>query len=157
MSATNPEQEDPLARRMAALGVREDDLEETFVRSGGHGGQNVNKTSTCVMLLHRPTGLRVKCQTSRQQGFNRLLARQLLLDKIEARRSAQAAAERARLEKIRRQRRPRSRGAKERMLADKSRRAAKKDSRRRVAPDWPQTLEALPDTYIDQVFQGPLG
>ena len=135
MSATNPEQEDPLARRMAALGVREDDLEETFVRSGGHGGQNVNKTSTCVMLLHRPTGLRVKCQTSRQQGFNRLLARQLLLDKIEARRTSQAAAERARLEKIRRQRRPRSRGAKERMLADKSRRAAKKDSRRRVAPD----------------------
>ena len=135
MSATNPEQEDPIARRMAALGVHETDLEETFVRSGGHGGQNVNKTSTCVMLLHRPTGLRVKCQTSRQQGFNRLLARQLLLDKIEARRTSQAAAERARLEKIRRQRRPRSRGAKERMLADKSRRAAKKDSRRRVAPE----------------------
>ena len=135
MSAMNPEETDPLARRMAALGVRESDLEETFVRSGGHGGQNVNKTSTCVMLLHRPTGLRVKCQTSRQQGFNRLLARQLLLDKIEARRTGQAAAERARLEKIRRQRRPRSRGAKERMLADKSRRAAKKDFRRRVAPD----------------------
>ena len=135
MSAMNPEEADPLARRMAALGVREDDLEETFVRSGGHGGQNVNKTSTCVMLLHRPTGLRVKCQTSRQQGFNRLLARQLLLDKIEARRTSQAAAERARLEKLRRQRRPRSRGAKERMLADKSRRAAKKDSRRRVGPE----------------------
>jgi len=135
MSAMNPEENDPLARRMAALGVSEADLEETFVRSSGHGGQNVNKTSTCVMLLHRPTGLRVKCQTSRQQGFNRSLARQLLLDKIEARRSAQAAAERARLEKIRRQRRPRSRGAKERMLADKSRRAEKKDSRRRVAPE----------------------
>ena len=131
----NPGEEDPLARRMAALGVREADLEETFVRSGGHGGQNVNKTSTCVMLLHRPTGIRVKCQASRQQGFNRFLARQQLLDKIEARRTAQAAAERARLEKIRRQRRPRSRGAKERMLADKSRRAAKKESRSRVAPD----------------------
>ena len=131
----NPEENDPLARRMAALGVREADLEETFVRSGGHGGQNVNKTSTCVMLLHRPTGLRVKCQASRQQGFNRFLARQLLLDKIEARRTSQAAAERARLEKIRRQRRPRSRGAKERMLADKSRRAAKKGSRRRVDLD----------------------
>ena len=131
----NPEEEDPLARRMAALGVRESDLEETFVRSGGHGGQNVNKTSTCVMLLHRPTGIRVKCQASRQQGFNRFLARQQLLDKIEARRTEQAAAERARLEKIRRQRRPRSRGAKERMLADKSRRATKKESRRRIAPE----------------------
>ena len=87
------------------------------------------------MLLHRPTGLQIKCQTTRQQGLNRLHARQLLLDKIETRRASQAEAERARLEKIRRQRRPRSRGAKERMLADKSRRAAKKDSRRRVAPD----------------------
>ena len=83
MSTMNPEQEDPVARRMAALGVSEADLEETFVRSSGHGGQNVNKTSTCVMLLHRPTGLRVKCQSSRQQGFNRFLARQQLLDKIE--------------------------------------------------------------------------
>src|SRR5881296_41007 len=131
----SPEKASQLAERMAALGVREADLEETFVRSSGHGGQNVNKTSTCVMLLHRPTGLRVKCQSSRQQGFNRFLARQQLLDKIEAQRTAQAAAERARLEKIRRQRRPRSRGAKERMHADKSRRAAKKESRRPVAPE----------------------
>ena len=81
----SPEKEAQLARRMAALGVREADLEETFVRSGGHGGQNVNKTSTCVMLLHRPTGLQVKCQATRQQGLNRFLARRLLLDKIEAR------------------------------------------------------------------------
>jgi hypothetical protein len=56
------EKEALLAQRLAALGVREADLEEIFVRSGGHGGQNVNKTSTCVMLVHRPTGLRVKCQ-----------------------------------------------------------------------------------------------
>src|SRR5205807_9323064 len=99
---------------MAALGVREADLEETFVRSGGHGGQNVNKTATCVMLLHRPTGLQVKCQTTRQQGLNRFVARRLLLDKIEAARKARANAERARIEKIRRQKRRRSKGAKER-------------------------------------------
>ena len=68
------EKEDQLAQRMTALGVRESDLDETFVRSGGHGGQNVNKVATCVMLLHRPTGLQVKCQETRQQGLNRFLA-----------------------------------------------------------------------------------
>src|SRR6266581_3473830 len=77
------EKETQLNARMSALGVSEAEIEEAFVRSGGHGGQNVNKSATCVMLLHRPTGLRVKCQTTRQQGLNRFLARRLLLDKIE--------------------------------------------------------------------------
>jgi protein subunit release factor B len=129
------EKEDQLARRMAALGVRESDIEETFVRSGGHGGQNVNKTSTCVMLLHRASGLQVKCQSTRQQGLNRFLARKLLLDKMEARQKSRADAERARLEKLRRQKRGRSRAAKQRMLADKSHHAARKESRRRPSAE----------------------
>lgn len=124
-----------LAQRMAALGVHEVDLEETFVRSGGHGGQNVNKTATCVMLRHRPTGLQVKCQSSRQQGLNRFLARRLLLDKIERMRTGRVAAERARIEKIRRQKRKRSRRAKERMLADKAHRADRKEARRHVTDE----------------------
>jgi protein subunit release factor B len=120
------ERESRLAERMALLGIQETDLDESFVRSGGHGGQNVNKVSTCVQLVHRPTGVAVKCQTTRQQGMNRFLARQMLLDKIEEGRRAVAAAERARIEKLRRQKRPRSRGAKERILATKSRQSVKK-------------------------------
>jgi peptide chain release factor len=129
----SPDKEAQLAQRMAALGVSEADIEESFVRSGGHGGQNVNKTATCVMLLHRPTGLQVKCQATRQQGLNRFLARRLLLDKVEALRKGYVSAERDRIEKIRRQKRRRSRRAKERMLADKSHLAAKKAGRRAVS------------------------
>jgi protein subunit release factor B len=128
----SPEKETQLTQRMAALGVREADIDETFVRSGGHGGQNVNKTSTCVMLLHRPTGLQVKCQATRQQGLNRFIARRLLLDKIEALKRGYVAAQRAEIEKIRRQKRRRSRRAKNRMLADKSHHADKKELRRPV-------------------------
>lgn len=129
------EKETQLSRRMAALGVRESEIEESFVRSGGHGGQNVNKTSTCVMLLHRPTGLQVKCQATRQQGLNRFLARRLLLDKIEAMKTGFVAAQRAEIEKIRRQKRKRSRRAKARMLADKAHHAEKKAARRPVLMD----------------------
>ena len=120
---------------MASLGVRESDLEETFVRSGGHGGQNVNKTSTCVMLVHRPTGTQVKCQETRHQGLNRQIARRMLLAKIAAAQRDKLTAKRAEVEKLRRQNRKRSQGAKRRMLADKSHHAGKKAARRPVSMD----------------------
>jgi protein subunit release factor B len=129
------EKENQLAQRMAAMGVRETDIEESFVRSGGHGGQNVNKTSTCVMLLHRPSGVQVKCQKTRQQRLNRFIARRLLLDKIEAMKNGFVAAQRTEIEKIRRQKRRRSRRAKAQMLADKSHRSDKKAARRSVTPE----------------------
>ncbi|HWC58789.1 MAG TPA: peptide chain release factor-like protein [Verrucomicrobiae bacterium] len=129
------EKEDQLARRMTALGVRESDIEESFVRSGGHGGQNVNKVATCVMLLHRPSGLQVKCQETRQQGMNRFLARRLLLDKIEEKQNGFVAAKRSEIEKIRRQKRKRSRRAKDRMLAGKAHNSEKKKFRRSVGAD----------------------
>jgi peptide chain release factor len=129
------EKAEQLAARMAALGVREADIQESFVRSGGHGGQNVNKVSTCVMLLHRPTGVQVKCQATRQQGMNRFIARRLLLDKIEEKKNGFVAAQRAEIEKIRRQKRKRSRRAKNKMLADKSHHGEKKAARRTVSND----------------------
>ena len=135
MQPADPSPDDALGLRMAALGVRESDIVESFVRSGGHGGQNVNKVSTCVMLVHRPTGLQVKCQTTRHQAQNRVLARQMLLDKIEAGHRDRANAERQRIEKLRRTKRGRSRAAKERILAHKSHNSAKKALRRRAPMD----------------------
>jgi peptide chain release factor len=130
MNPVTPDKQAQLAARMTALGVSEADIDESFVRSGGHGGQNVNKTATCVMLVHKPTGLQVKCQSTRQQGLNRFLARRLLLDKIEQRQKGFVAEERDRVERIRRQKRKRSKRAKEKMLADKAHHSGKKQDRR---------------------------
>ena len=131
----SPDKLAQLQQRMSALGVNEAEIEETFVRSGGAGGQKVNKSSSCVMLCHRPTGLRVKCQTTRHQALNRFLARRLLLDKIERRQKGFVDSERAYIEKVRRQKRKRSRRAKERMLADKARHGEKKRLRRETLAD----------------------
>ena len=123
------DKEKKLTERMLALGVLERDIDEQFVRSSGAGGQNVNKVSSCVVLLHRPSGIQVKCQQERSQGLNRFLARRILLDKIEAKRTGSIAAEEQRIEKIRRQKRKRSRRAKARMLDDKHHQSEKKQGR----------------------------
>jgi protein subunit release factor B len=128
-----------LAERMQVLGVREQDLDEQFVRSSGAGGQNVNKVSSCVLLHHRPSGIRVKCQQERSQGLNRFLARRVLLDKLEAQISAAKGAEAHRIEKIRRQKRKRSRRAKLRMLDAKRRQGEIKKLRSAVRPNHDDT------------------
>ena len=124
-----------LEDRLARLGVRAEDLEESFVHSGGKGGQNVNKVATCVVLVHRPTGIAVKCQRERTQGANRLIARQMLADKIEERKLGAASRRRQEAEKIRRQKRRRSRRAKARMLDDKRAHSEKKAGRGSVGRD----------------------
>ena len=129
------EKEKALLERMASLGVAESDLRETFVRSSGPGGQKVNKTSSCVQLVHVPTGLTVKCQRERSQALNRFLARRLLLDRIEKLQKGVVEAERDRAEKIRRQKRKRSKRAKEKMLEGKRRQSEKKGLRVRVRRD----------------------
>jgi protein subunit release factor B len=115
---------------MARLGIREADVDEKFVRSGGHGGQNVNKVATCVVLVHLPSGIRVRCQQERTQAMNRFFARRELCDKLEAREQGAkdaAASERAR---IRRQKRRRSKRADEKRLAAKRDRGETKAGRR---------------------------
>lgn len=115
-----------LAERMARLGVAESDLREHFTRSSGPGGQKTNKTSTCVHLVHVPTGLAVKCQEERSQALNRFLARRILLDRIERQQEGFLGEERRRRERIRRQKRRRSQRAKERVLREKHLQSAKK-------------------------------
>jgi protein subunit release factor B len=121
-----------LAERLARLHIREQDLEEHFVRSGGHGGQNVNKVSTCVVLTHRPTGITVRCEEERSQARNRALARVRLADRFEEWERARRAGEKAAAEKIRRQKRTRNKTAKERMLKEKRHRALIKKGRSRA-------------------------
>ena len=120
---------------MEALGVSEQDFEETFVRSSGPGGQKVNKSSSCVHLVHIPTGLSVKCQRERSQALNRFLARRLLLDKIERRQKGFLEAEKEKIEKIRRQKRKRSQRAKEKILEAKHRRSETKGLRGKIQTD----------------------
>jgi peptide chain release factor len=135
LNIVSPGKEKSLLERMQALGVREQDIEEQFVRSSGAGGQKVNKTSSCVVLCHRPTGIRVKCQQERSQALNRFLARRILLDKIETKLRGAESAEQQEIARIRRQKRKRSRRAKLKLLADKRHHAEKKSSRAGVRPE----------------------
>jgi protein subunit release factor B len=101
---------------MERLGIEEKDIVEKFVRSRGHGGQNVNKTSTCVYLKHVPSGIEVKCQQERSQALNRFLARRILADKIENVALGNESKEQQMRERVRRQKRKRSKRAKEKVL-----------------------------------------
>ena len=128
----NSDKWNALNARLLKLGIREQDLDERFVRAGGPGGQHVNKVSTCVVLRHRPSGLAVRCQEERSQGLNRFLARKRLADKMEATLLGEAGRRRQESEKIRRQKRTRSKRAKEKMLEAKHRRAGLKANRKAV-------------------------
>jgi protein subunit release factor B len=128
------EKDEALRQRMEELGVREEEFRETFVRSSGPGGQKVNKTSSCVQIVHIPTGLSAKCQQERSQALNRFLARRILLDRIERLKTGIVKAERMRIEKIKRQKRKRSRRAQEKVLESKHRQSEKKALRTRIEP-----------------------
>jgi len=128
--------QEALRARMRSLGIREEDIEEKFIRSSGPGGQKVNKTSTRVYLSHKPTGIEVKCQKERSQALNRFLARQILIEKVASQRLRERLEQIKRIEKLRRQKRKRSKREKEKMLKEKRKRAEKKKMRSwRPPPD----------------------
>lgn len=123
---------DALSWRIRRLAIRDVDLEETFARSSGPGGQHVNKVSTAVTLRHRPSGISVTVQDSRSQAVNRKLARERLLDAIESAREKRRAAEIAEREKVRRRKSPRPAAVKARILETKRKRSELKRQRAKI-------------------------
>ncbi|OLB02875.1 MAG: peptide chain release factor I [Verrucomicrobia bacterium 13_2_20CM_54_12] len=126
---------DALAERMERLGIRASDFEETFARSSGPGGQNVNKVATAVTLRHRPSGMSVTVQNSRSQAVNRKLARERILDAIESAREECRMAEIAKREKERRRKSPRPGALKRKILESKRKRGELKKRRAKVKLD----------------------
>jgi peptide chain release factor len=123
---------DALTERMQRLGIRDADLEETFARSSGPGGQNVNKVATAVTLRHRPSRISVTVQDSRSQAVNRKLARERLLDAIESAREKRRIAELATRERERRRKSPRPARLKRKILESKRKRSELKKQRAKV-------------------------
>lgn len=127
---TSPEKQAALETRMATLGIEEEDLIEKFILGSGSGGQKINKTHSCVYLKHPPTGIEVKCQSSRSRELNRYTARKELCDELEERILGRQSRQRQKIEKIRRQKRRRSRRSKQRSVRDKRLLSQKKQLRK---------------------------
>lgn len=134
-AAVRPDKIEAVQERLNDLGVRDQDLVEKFIRGSGAGGQKINKTSVAVYLQHIPSGIEIKVQQSRSQATNRFIARRKLAEKLEALRDEHRDKEKSRIAKIRRQKRKRSKRAKEKMLADKHHQSEKKRLRTSVNED----------------------
>ena len=130
-----PNKKEKLAERMKELKIFDEDLEEKFILGSGKGGQKVNKTSSCVALKHIPSGIIIKCQKERSREINRYAARKELCERIEEKELGIKSARQQAFEKIRRQKRKRSKRAKEKMLDNKAHQSTKKENRKTVNPN----------------------
>lgn len=128
----SPKKQQALDQAFAKFHIQESDLEESFVRSGGPGGQNVNKVSTCVVLKHRISGMVVKCQQERSQAMNRYYARLMLVQKLDQQLHQAQSQEARRIVKLRKQKRKRSKRAKEKLLETKRFHSEKKQARQKM-------------------------
>lgn len=114
------------------LSIYPQDIAEQFVRGSGHGGQKINKTSSCVLLRHHPTGIEVRCQKHRKQSKNRLSAYKLLILKIEEKILGKESQKAKAIFKLRKQKQKRSKRAKEKMLTLKKLRSEVKQNRQDI-------------------------
>lgn len=124
-----------LIDRMASLHIIETELLEKFILGSGKGGQNLHKTASTVYLKHIPSGLEIKCQYSRGRDDNRYFARGRLCDKLQAIVCGEKTKEQQRIEKLKRQKKRRSRRAKQKMLDEKSRQGQVKQLRKKPSPN----------------------
>ncbi len=121
-------------KKAQELKIKPEDIEESFVLGSGSGGQKINKTASCVLLRHGPTGIEVRCQKHREQSKNRTSAYKLLIDKIEYEVRGAASEKAQKIHKLRKQKQKRSKRAKEKMLEAKKRRGELKETRKNVTP-----------------------
>ncbi len=121
---------DPIDERLRSVGARRSEVEESFVKGSGPGGQKINKTSSTVVLRHGPTGIQVRSQAERSQAANRERAWTLLCERLEARRTQEAAERQSAVELDRRRNRRKSAGQKRRMVESKRRSARQRSERR---------------------------
>ena len=131
----SPKKKEDLDKRFKELGIKKKDITEKFIRSSGPGGQRLNKVSTCVVLKHIPTGIEVKCQAERSQALNRFLAKRKLVEKLEKEILNKKTEAEKRMWKIRKQKKKRSRRAKEEILSEKKMVSAKKRLRKITKSD----------------------
>ncbi len=130
--AVSDAKEQSLVALMESLGLKDEEIEEKFIRGSGNGGQKINKTSSCVYLKHIPSNLEIKCQRTRSQALNRYHARVELCEKVMEQKRDVRSKKLREISKIRRQKSTRARKSKEKILADKQKHAKVKSNRKKV-------------------------